>query len=55
MLLEVHDLCAKVTETGDQILNGVTLTIKEGEVHAIMGRVGYSLFTRYACVKTPVE
>ena len=37
VLLEVKDLSAKVAETGEEILRGVTLTIKEGETHAIMG------------------
>uniref|UniRef100_A0A7S0X638 ABC transporter domain-containing protein n=1 Tax=Mantoniella antarctica TaxID=81844 RepID=A0A7S0X638_9CHLO len=48
VLLEVHDLCAKVAETGEMILNGVTLTIKEGETHAIMGKngSGKSTFTK---------
>ena len=32
MLLEIKDLEAKVAETGNQILRGVTLTIREGEV-----------------------
>ena len=40
VLLEVKDLKAKVAETGEEILNGVTLTIKEGETHAIMGKNG---------------
>ena len=40
VLLEVKDLTAKVAETGEEILNGVTLTIKEGETHAIMGKNG---------------
>lgn len=40
VLLEVEDLRAKVAETGEEILKGVTLTIKEGETHAIMGKNG---------------
>jgi Fe-S cluster assembly ATP-binding protein len=36
----VTDLCAKVAETGEEILKGVSLTIKEGETHAIMGKNG---------------
>jgi hypothetical protein len=40
VMLEVIDLCAKVSSTGQQILNGVNLRICEGEVHAIMGKNG---------------
>jgi Fe-S cluster assembly ATP-binding protein len=39
-ILEVKDLTAKIAATGQQILNGVTLTVREGEVHAIMGKNG---------------
>jgi Fe-S cluster assembly ATP-binding protein len=39
-LLEVKDLEAKIVETGQQILNGVSLRICQGEVHAIMGKNG---------------
>ena len=48
VLLEVKDLTAKVAETGEEILTGVTLTIKEGETHAIMGKngSGKSTFTK---------
>ena len=34
-MLEIKNLCARVEEK--EILKGITLTIKEGEVHAIMG------------------
>ncbi|TFH73451.1 Fe-S cluster assembly ATPase SufC [Gammaproteobacteria bacterium LSUCC0112] len=37
-MLEIHELVAKVE--GKQILNGLNLTIKPGEVHAIMGPNG---------------
>jgi len=40
VLLEVKDLEAVVTGTGQQILKGFNLTIREGEVHAIMGKNG---------------
>lgn len=40
VLLEVKGLEAKVAATGQQILKGVTLTVREGEVHAIMGKNG---------------
>lgn len=39
-MLEVKDLEAKIVETGQQILNGVSLTVRQGEVHAIMGKNG---------------
>lgn len=37
-MLDIHELVAKVE--GKQILNGLNLTIKPGEVHAIMGPNG---------------
>jgi Fe-S cluster assembly ATP-binding protein len=37
-LLEISDLAARVA--GKEILNGVNLTVKAGEVHAIMGPNG---------------
>ena len=40
VLLEVKDLHAKVAETGEEILKGVNLTIREGETHAMMGKNG---------------
>lgn len=40
VILEVHDLHAKIAATGQVILNGINLTIREGEIHAIMGKNG---------------
>jgi len=40
VLLEVKGLEAEVAATGQQILKGVNLTLKEGEIHAIMGKNG---------------
>ena len=38
VILEIKNLTASIGET--QILNGINLTIKEGEIHAIMGKNG---------------
>ncbi|KVI04524.1 ABC transporter, conserved site-containing protein [Cynara cardunculus var. scolymus] len=40
LLLEVKDLTAVISESGKKILNGVNLSIYEGEIHAIMGKNG---------------
>jgi len=40
LLLEVKDLMAVIAESRQQILKGVSLSIYEGEVHAIMGKNG---------------
>lgn len=39
-LLEVKDLHARVAGTDKEILKGLSITIREGEVHAIMGKNG---------------
>ncbi|XP_052147883.1 ABC transporter I family member 6, chloroplastic [Oryza glaberrima] len=39
-LLEARDLVACVKENGQEILSGVNLTIREGEIHALMGQNG---------------
>lgn len=36
-LLKIKDLCARVSGGGKEILKGINLEIKPGEVHAIMG------------------
>ncbi|PIA59708.1 hypothetical protein AQUCO_00400542v1 [Aquilegia coerulea] len=40
ILLEVKDLTAVIAETKQQILKGVNLVMREGEVHAVMGKNG---------------
>lgn len=40
VLLEVNDVTANITESDKNILKGVSLTIRAGEVHAIMGKNG---------------
>ena len=39
-MLEIKDLHVEVEGSGEKILNGVNLTINEGEIHAIMGPNG---------------
>src|SRR5438477_11052389 len=39
-MLEIKDLHAKLAEDGRTILKGITLSVKPGEVHAIMGPNG---------------
>jgi Fe-S cluster assembly ATP-binding protein len=40
MKLELNNIHAEITETGEKILKGVTLTINKGETHAFMGPNG---------------
>lgn len=39
-ILEIKDLRATIASTGSEVLKGVSLTIKAGEVTAIMGKNG---------------
>lgn len=39
-MLEIKDLCVSVEESDKEILKGVNLTVKPGEIHAIMGLNG---------------
>ena len=39
-MLEIKNLEAKVVDSDDLILKGINLSVKAGEIHAIMGRNG---------------
>ncbi len=54
MILEVKDLEAKVAETGQTILRGVNLTIREGEVRGrynllIIAILAFNIWNHIRC------
>ena len=40
VMLKVQGLCARVASTGKEILKGVDLEVRAGEIHAVMGKNG---------------
>jgi Fe-S cluster assembly ATP-binding protein len=40
VMLRVEGLCARVAATGKEILKGVDLEVRAGEIHAVMGKNG---------------
>lgn len=51
VVLDVRDLEARITTTQQAVLKGVSMTVREGEVHAIMGKngSGKSTFSKVRC------
>lgn len=49
-MLDIRNLHAKVAGEDKQILNGVNLVIREGEIHAIMGKNGSGKSTLSKCL-----
>jgi Fe-S cluster assembly ATP-binding protein len=39
-MLEIRNLHARIAETGTEIIRGLNLTVKDGEIAAIMGPNG---------------
>eukprot|EP00232_Nephroselmis_pyriformis_P005280 CAMPEP_0182913534 /NCGR_PEP_ID=MMETSP0034_2-20130328/38091_1 /TAXON_ID=156128 /ORGANISM="Nephroselmis pyriformis, Strain CCMP717" /LENGTH=324 /DNA_ID=CAMNT_0025050261 /DNA_START=123 /DNA_END=1094 /DNA_ORIENTATION=+ len=50
ILIDVKGLEAKITGTDQQILNGLDITLRKGEVHAIMGKNGSGKSTLSKCL-----